>query len=109
MEFGLYSTSAELLNIMGCWLQRNFIIQFIHLTSVLEDEVLVIVGDIFSVDAQRTLRLPVWLIRILMVTSASGTSEQLMLFILCISKSTGNMDITNNLFLVEMKLSLKNF
>lgn len=54
MGFGPYSISAELLNIMGCWLQSNFITQFIHLTSGLEDRVLVIVGDIFSVDAQRT-------------------------------------------------------
>lgn len=53
MGFGPYSISAELLNIMGCWLQSNFITQFIHLTSVLADRVLVIVGDIFSVDAQR--------------------------------------------------------
>lgn len=60
MGFGLYNISAEILNIMGGWLQSNFITQFIHLTPVLEDKVLVI-RDIFSVDAQRTLRLPVWL------------------------------------------------
>lgn len=70
---------------------------------------LVIVGDIFSVDAQRTLRLPVWLICILMETRASGTFEQLMLFSQCMSKSTGNLEITNILFLVEMEFNLKNF
>lgn len=50
-----------------------------------------------------------WLICILIVTRANGTSEQLMLFSVCISKSTGNMEIANIIFLVEMKLNLKNF
>lgn len=58
---------------------------------------LVIIGAFFCIEVKRSLGLPVSFILMsasisLIIMRASATSEQLLLFNMCISKSTGNME-----------------